>query len=283
MNTQRALPRAVAATALASALALCAPATATAAPTTATAATTATATATATKTTTKAQDGWQQDGLRLNAADNAKVDAFIADARQAERTISPQVRAAAWLTDAELIGFDNRLKSPDSLKRKVATAMKEAPGQSVEATLATINDAVRYTLQWPDARYTTGVVAASSHLAAWGNDSVRWKNTWGGSGYKGVNSGWREPRSGMRFEIQFHTPASKWAQEETHKLYEEQRLPGTSPERKKQLQAQQNAIFAAVPVPEGADRLTAPAPAVPHQPQPQPQPQRARAVTTGPN
>lgn len=273
MNTQRALPRAVAATALASALALCAPATATAAPTTATAA--------ATKTTTKAKDGWQQDGLRLNAADNAKVDAFIADARQAERTISPQVRAAAWLTDAELIGFDNRLKSPDSLKRKVATAMKEAPGQSVEAALATINDAVRYTLQWPDARYTTGVVAASSHLAAWGNDSVRWKNTWGSSGYKGVNSGWREPRSGMRFEIQFHTPASKWAQEETHKLYEEQRLPGTSPERKKQLQAQQNAIFAAVPVPGGADRLTAPAPAVPHQPQPQPQ--RARAVTTGPN
>ncbi|OEJ94987.1 ATP nucleotide 3'-pyrophosphokinase [Streptomyces thermolilacinus] len=266
MNTPRALPRAVAATALASALALCAPTTATAATTTVPA---------PAQTTTKTKDGWQQDGLHLNATDNAKVDAFIADARQAERTISPQVRAAAWLTDAELIGFENRLKSPDSLKRKVATAMKEAPGQSVEATLATINDAVRYTLQWPDARYTTGVIAASSHLAAWGNDSVRWKNTWGSSGYKGVNSAWRAPRSGMRFEIQFHTPASKWAQEETHKLYEEQRLPGTSPERKKRLQEQQNAIFASVPVPEGADRLTAPAPAVPHQPQPQ----RAKAAT----
>ncbi|GAA4906429.1 ATP nucleotide 3'-pyrophosphokinase [Streptomyces coeruleoprunus] len=243
MSTQptQALPRTVTAAALAAALAMCGPSTA------------------------KADDGdggkggWHQDGLHLNAADNAKVDAFIADARDAERSISPQVRAAAWLTDAELVGFGNRLKSPDSLKRKVATSLRETPGRSVEAALATINDAVRYTLQWPDGSYTAGVAAASSHLASWGNDSIRWKNTWGNTyGYKAVNSAWRAPRSGMRFEIQFHTPASKWAQEETHKLYEEQRLPTTSPERKKELQEQQNAIFASVPVPEGADRLTAP-------------------------
>ncbi|WP_175412286.1 ATP nucleotide 3'-pyrophosphokinase [Streptomyces sp. TRM64462] len=256
MSPQRTLPRTLTttalATALASALAVCGATTAAHAD--------------------GDKDGWQQDGLHLNAADNEKVDAFLADAREAERSISPQVRAAAWLTDAELIGFDSRLKSPDSLKRKVATSMKETPGQSVEAALATMNDAVRYTLQWPDAHYTTGVVDASAHLSSWGNDSIRWKNTWGrASGYKGLNTAWKAPRSGMRFEIQFHTPASKWAQEETHKLYEEQRLPSTPPERKKELQAQQDAIFAAVPVPDGADRLTAPG-------TPAPQPVRAGGV-----
>ncbi|WP_051836733.1 hypothetical protein [Streptomyces sp. NRRL WC-3742] len=64
--------------------------------------------------------------------------------------------------------------------------------------------------------------------------------------------------------MQFHTPVGKAAQEGTHKLYEEERLPGTSPERAQELQAQQDAIFAAVPVPAGATSLTAPSRAMAH-------------------
>ncbi|MFH9267027.1 ATP nucleotide 3'-pyrophosphokinase [Streptomyces sp. NPDC017546] len=208
-------------------------------------------------------DGWTGDGgLSLGPADNQRVDDYIEGARRAERDISPQVRAAAWIAGAEVIGFENRLKSPDSLKRKVATSLKEHPGQSAEDALATLSDAVRYTLQLRDDQYTDGVTTAARTLSAWGNDSTKWSNTWGRSqGYKGLNTVWRAPRSAQLFEVQFHTPASKQAQEATHKLYEEQRLPGTGPERKKQLQEQQNALFAAVPVPAGADRLTAPLPA----------------------
>ncbi|MFE0376448.1 ATP nucleotide 3'-pyrophosphokinase [Streptomyces inhibens] len=204
--------------------------------------------------------GWHQDGLALNAADNKKVDAFVARARRAERSITPQIRAAARLSHADLIGFDQRLKSPDSLKRKVATSMQESPGQTVDASLGKINDAVRFTLQWPAGRYSQGVDSAAGLLSSWGNDSTRWSNTWNRTaGYKAVNSAWRAPRSHQLFEVQFHTPESKAAQLETHKLYEEQRLPGTPPERVHELQEQQNAIFAAVPVPPGAERLTAPA------------------------
>ncbi|MEV0374433.1 ATP nucleotide 3'-pyrophosphokinase [Streptomyces sp. NPDC050636] len=204
--------------------------------------------------------GWQgEGGLSLSPADNARVDAYVEQAKKAERSISPQVRAAAVVSAAEVVGFDRRLKSPDSLKRKVATSMKENPGQNVGESLARISDSVRYTLQWPDHRYSVGVTIASHTLAAWGNDSTKWTNRWNsGKGYKGLNTGWRAPRSGHPFEIQFHTPTSKWAQEETHKLYEEQRLPTTTPERAKELQEQQDAIFAMVPVPPGADHLTAP-------------------------
>ncbi|WP_372479936.1 ATP nucleotide 3'-pyrophosphokinase [Streptomyces griseocarneus] len=207
--------------------------------------------------------GWQgEGGLTLNAADNARVDAFADQARRAERSISPRVRAAARLSSAELVGFDHRLKSPDSLKRKVATAMKEHPGQNVNEALADIKDSVRYTLQWPDARYTAGVTIASHLLSAWGVENAKWSNTWArAKGYRAINSAWRAPGSGHLFEVQFHTPASKNAQEVTHKLYEEQRLPSTTPERARELQEQQDAIFAAVPVPQGADRLSAPAPA----------------------
>ncbi|MFI0227603.1 ATP nucleotide 3'-pyrophosphokinase [Streptomyces lydicus] len=203
--------------------------------------------------------GWHQDGLALSAADNKKVDAFVARARRAERAISPQVRTAAVISHAALIGFDQRLKSPDSLKRKVATKLRENPGQTADQALGTVNDAVRFTLQWPAGKYSQGVTTASGLLAVWGNDSTRWSNTWTRPGYKGINAAWRAPRSGQLFEVQFHTPESKRAQLETHKLYEEQRLPGTSPERVRELQAQQDAIFAAVPVPAGAEQLTAPA------------------------
>ncbi|GGU63978.1 hypothetical protein GCM10010211_31320 [Streptomyces albospinus] len=204
--------------------------------------------------------GWSRDGLHLSADDNKKVDAFLTRARRAERSISPQVRVAALLSHAQLIGFDQRLKSPDSLKRKIATKMLETPGQRVETSLSMINDSVRYTLQWPTGQYAHGVTVAAGLLSAWGNDSTRWSNTWGRTkGYKAVNSAWRAHRSGQVFEVQFHTPQSKAAQLETHKIYEEQRLPGTPPEKVRELQAQQDAIFAAVPVPTGAERLTAPA------------------------
>lgn len=206
-------------------------------------------------------DGWEGDGLRLSAEENRKVDAYITRARAAEPSISQDVRVAADLSGAELVGFDHRLKSPDSLKRKVATDLKEHPENTVDEALARLNDAVRYTFQWPDGEYVTGATIASEVLSAWGNDTTKWSNTWGrAQGYKGLNTGWRAPDSRQRFEVQFHTPASKYAQEETHKLYEEQRLPTTSPERKKELQAQQNALFAAVPVPDGAPELAAPAP-----------------------
>ncbi|MGY5130130.1 hypothetical protein [Streptomyces nigrescens] len=77
------------------------------------------------------------------------MNGFVARARRAERAISPEVRAAARISRAELVGLDQRLKSPDSLKRKVATWMPESPGQTVDASLRKINDAVRFTLQWP--------------------------------------------------------------------------------------------------------------------------------------
>ncbi|WP_432159544.1 ATP nucleotide 3'-pyrophosphokinase [Streptomyces sp. NRRL F-5630] len=216
----------------------------------------------ATATADDTSGGWKgEGGLTLTSDQNSAVDTYMAGARRAERTISVQVRAAASLSGAEIVGFDNRLKSPDSLKRKVAGTLAEHPERNVASVLAGLTDAVRYTLRWDDAVYSQGVTRASGALAQWHNENTKWSNTWGrASGYKGLNTGWRAPRSGQLFEVQFHTPASKHAQEATHTLYEEQRLPSTSPERKRELQREQDALFGAVPVPQGAESLTAPTP-----------------------
>ena len=53
-----------------------------------------------------------------------------------------------------------------------------------------------------------------------GFTQVERRNTWASEQYKGINTQWLEPRSGVRFEVQFHTQASLEAKELTHQAYE---------------------------------------------------------------
>ncbi|WP_431780505.1 ATP nucleotide 3'-pyrophosphokinase [Streptomyces chumphonensis] len=204
--------------------------------------------------------GWRQGDLHLDARENAAVEEFLDEAARAEKTITPQLRTVAAWTGAELVGLDQRLKSEDSTKRKIATWLADDPNQTVHEALGDLNDSVRYTFQWEDHAYTEGVRAASHLLVDWGHENVRWANTWKDrSTYQGINAAWKEPMWGHTYEVQFHTPAGKQAATVTHPLYEEQRLPSTSPQRKAELAERQSRIFAAVPVPEGAEELAAPA------------------------
>lgn len=216
--------------------------------------------ATATAAPPEKKAGWEKDGLRLNSQENAAVDEFLDRAATAEKHISQQVRTVASFSDAELVGFHYRLKTEDSLKRKVATWLRADPTQSVHDALDDINDSIRYTFQWPEEEYTEGARTATRMLTDFGHRNVRWSNTWKNrTSYKAINTAWADAVSRHRFEIQLHTPASKQAATDTHPLYEEQRLPDTSAERAEELAAQQGEIFAAVPVPAGATELRAPA------------------------
>ena len=40
-----------------------------------------------------------------------------------------------------------------------------------------------------------------------GFELIKLKNLWAKEQYKGINSQWRVPETGLRFEMQFHTPA----------------------------------------------------------------------------
>jgi hypothetical protein len=45
------------------------------------------------------------------------------------------------------------------------------------------------------------------------------KNAWPSDQYKGINTQWREPETGQRFEVQFHTSASFEAKQLTHETF----------------------------------------------------------------
>jgi hypothetical protein len=93
-------------------------------------------------------------------------------------------------------------------------------GLSPEEALARIPDVVRFTFQYGETAYATGVQADVQRLEAKGFIPLERRNTWDNDQYKGINSRWREPESGVMFEVQFHTQASLEAKELTHKAYE---------------------------------------------------------------
>ncbi|MEV5594775.1 hypothetical protein [Streptomyces sp. NPDC052496] len=207
----------------------------------------------------KKDHGWSWEGLYIDAADLRKVNVFLARAKKAERTISPQVRSIARRTNATMVGFDNRLRSPDSVKRAVARTMQGNPTMTADEALGRINDSVRYILQWPDKSYVKGVKDTTKLLEVWKNDNLRWSNTWARPrGYKGINTAWRANNSGHPYELQFHTPKSRAAQRKSRALYEEAHSPRATSQRRAQLQGQMNRIYATVPCPAGSQLLNGP-------------------------
>ncbi|WP_234433548.1 hypothetical protein [Streptomyces rimosus] len=207
----------------------------------------------------KADHGWSWQGLTIDAADLRKVNVFLARAKKAERTISPQVRSLARKTKATMVGFNERKRSPESVKRSVARDMQNNPSETVDDALDKVYNSVRYILQWPDASYVKGVKDSTKMLAKWKNANLRWSNTWARArGYKGINTAWRANNSGHPYELQFHTPKSQAAQKRSSKLYEEAHHPRTTGSRRAQLQNQMNRNYASVPCPAGAQLLSAP-------------------------
>ncbi|WP_230886981.1 hypothetical protein [Streptomyces spinoverrucosus] len=195
-------------------------------------------------------------GLRLSPEENAATDQFMDRALATEPHITEAVQAAAGHVEhGKLNGLEYRLKGEDSLKRKVATALLEDARLTPERALANIRDSLRYTVEIPPRDYSHGVQQAVDDLRARGFENVTFKNTWESSGYKGINSTWRDPSTGQIFEVQFHTPESFVAKMDTHALYEKGRLPGLSSDELAAVQAAQNDLFDRVPVPHGADSI----------------------------
>ncbi|MFF3272869.1 hypothetical protein ACFYWU_18375 [Streptomyces chrestomyceticus] len=207
----------------------------------------------------KQDHGWRSEGLYIDAADLRKVNVFLARARKAERTISPQVRSIARRTNATVVSFDERLRKPESIKRAVARTMQGDPTMTAEDALARINNSVRYILQWPDRSYVKGVQDTTKLLAGWKNANLRWSNTWARPrGYKAINSAWRANNSGHPYELQFHTPKSRAAQRRIRPLYEESHRSRTTSQRRAQIQGEMNRIYATVPCPAGSQLLNGP-------------------------
>jgi hypothetical protein len=197
---------------------------------------------------------WRDEGNRdLDPADNARVEtACDRIAKLEEDKITPAMREVESKDlDRHLVGLNHCLKDRDRIKEKVCDKMEEK-GRTPEEAISLIPDTIRFTFQYPEARYTQGVWAEITRLTEQGFEQHTRRNCWSDDQYKGINSQWIEPGTGQRFEVQFHTRISFEAKELTHKAYERIRTHQADKFEELVLEALQRKVTADVPVPPGA-------------------------------
>ena len=200
----------------------------------------------------------------LRAEAEAEYRAYAIDrgcerVRETEQTITTpaMLRIEAQDSDRHLVGLAHRLKGQDRIEEKVSTAMSER-GRTAEQAFAEIKDAIRYTLQYPDDKYSQGVRTDIERIKDAGFELAEFRNTWTDPEYKGINSRWKVPENGQLFEVQFHTQPSFEAKQETHTAYERLRTLPSDHEEVYELRAYQREVTAKIPIPPGAPEVSVP-------------------------
>lgn len=173
---------------------------------------------------------------------------------EAEPRITRTIIDLAEEYDAEPQGLVFRVKSEDSLARKIASEVEEAKTAgrvlTAEEAADTMSDAVRYTYTLDEDTYARGAKRIIDDLEARGY-TVRVKNYWSeGNSYKGINVAMKDP-DGIPVELQFHTPESLRVKEGAlHEIYERQRVL-TNPEEIAALTDEMRDVAATIPTPPG--------------------------------
>jgi hypothetical protein len=118
-----------------------------------------------------------------------------------------------------------------------------------------VSDAVRFTFTYSEQRYAEGVLSDVERLKSEGFELIKLKNLWAEEQYKGINSQWRSPETGLRFEMQFHTPESLAAKELTHEAYERLRSTQVTQVERDELEDYQKRVNTVIATPLGATEI----------------------------
>ncbi|HEL1648685.1 TPA: minor capsid protein [Streptococcus suis] len=169
-----------------------------------------------------------------------------------EPQITETLKSIAKASNGHLEGLDFRLKSKDSLIRKIETdALLE--DISIQEAAKQIKDVLRYTTILEPDDFGKNYDEMKTKLIKSGFEIKKVKNTWSDSGpYKGVNT--ILEKDGIAFEMQYHTQESfELKNGKLHELYEERRLPATSQERKLELDKEMVQLSKNLTVPNGIE------------------------------
>jgi hypothetical protein len=193
---------------------------------------------------------------RLDPEQNTEASKAHADlADEARRDILPAMRRVeAAGPDRKLAGLEHMVKGEDRFKEKLADYLR-VPGVTVAEAVDEIADVIRSTFCYTADRYSRGVLTDVDQLKSEGFELIKLKNLWDADQYKGINSQWRVPETGSRFEMQFHTPESLEAKELTHEAYERIRAGTVAPAEQRDLEDFQRRVNGLVAIPPGTDQI----------------------------
>lgn len=174
-----------------------------------------------------------------------------------EPAITGDLVAATQASGASLAGLEYRMKSPESLARKIATKHEADPTRTHAEIASSLNDVVRYTVTCPNSASTADQVRQiSGELAGRGWELRTLEHSHlQGNPYRGVHAVYASP-SGETVEVQFHTEQALQIKVATHIDYETYRNPDRSPEERASAREASARAWNALPIPPGLDELT---------------------------
>jgi len=150
-----------------------------------------------------------------------------------KKVVSPMLQDLSSKYDAPLEGFEFRIKSEGSLERKVEQKVKTTHISPTKA-VGNITDITRYTLILDREPFVDKAINIQREMEQ--NGWVRWDHKWKnyfrkGGAYEGYNTVIWNPKTGQKFELQYHTQESFNIKMEAHLIYEKMRvLSAGSPE-----------------------------------------------------
>ena len=191
------------------------------------------------------------------ALDARLTKSLYGKAQAAEKQLTPAIQGAVEGVGGSMYGLDFRLKRPESIQGKLYRDAEES-GTDIRTAAKNMTDTVRYTAIFDANNFVEGVNDVQTRLEqdGWQQYDTKYRNYWTpGNPYQGYNTVMINPKTGMRFELQYHTPKSIQAKEKAHKLYEEAReLPAGDPKRL-QLERQMVGLWDSVDRPANWENL----------------------------
>lgn len=196
---------------------------------------------------------WVMSGKVKSPTDYA--DELSNHAIKYEPGITRSMKGIASDTGATLNKLEFRLKSPGSIKRKIAALSKEHPMMSLEEIAKGIQDTVRYTSIAPTKNFASIVNQIDLQLSRQGYKLKKVTNYYGKKGpYQGINAKYFDPKSKLTFEVQYHTKQSVSIVEKNHLIYEKSRV-STNPAVVDKMNTQMIRNWDDFVMPEGAPQL----------------------------
>ncbi|HED4470628.1 TPA: minor capsid protein [Pasteurella multocida] len=189
---------------------------------------------------------------------NLRSTEFLpAKAEKIEPKITSDMTQVIASVGGKVAGLDYRLKSLDSLDRKIKTEM--LAGLSEKEAIETVRDVIRYTAIFDNNTFVEQYQKMQDKLTKKGYRTIVVKNTWQeGEIYKGINTFVSAfvGKDNIPFEMQYHTQESfDLKNGKLHQLYETFRNPNTSLQEKAKISLEMRKLSAKLKVPKGVSLI----------------------------
>lgn len=203
------------------------------------------------------KDGTLTSAGKQHSKENRMASNIYEKAKRDEPAITSKVKSVAKAAGCKMYGLEHRLKTKESLARKINADSIEKNIVSEQAA-KDIKDSLRYTMIQNNKDFTKSYFKVKELLEKSGYKEIKCKNYFdqyvkGLAKHKQVTSVFQS--DDKKFEIQFQTPESILAKEKKTPIYEERRKPGLSQARQRELEQIMVKLMDPVPIPNGVLKI----------------------------